>query len=175
MLPKLSMLFIALFIIVFTKAQVVINNTSSPSSSTAKSSTSKKSTKKKKTTGTNKKKSGAYENLKIVYVVQVMSSSDRDLVYSNKAKLYQMYPLQRVYVSSEPPFYKLRLGFFTTKDKATKYRNQIGSAFGMEAYVVKDKVKINTIKIIKPNPNAVKPAPEVVKPVTSKTKSKTKN
>ncbi len=172
MLQKLILLFITISFINKINAQVVINTTSSPTSS---STTTKKSgTKKKKlTSNTSKKKKGTVnENLKIVYVVQVMSSSDRLLVYDNKAKLYQMYPTQRVYVASEPPFYKLRLGFFTTKEKALKYRNQIGAQFGMEAYVVKDKVKINTIKIIKPRPVA-NPILETTTTTTKPKKNKT--
>ncbi len=107
-----------------------------------KSSTNKEGT-------TKKKKPVHNDNLKVVYVVQVMNSTDRVTVYNNKAVLYQMYPKQRVYVASEPPFYKLRLGFFSSKEKAAVFAKQIGNKFGTDAFVVKDKVVINTITIKK--------------------------
>jgi hypothetical protein len=152
LVKKIGLIFFTTLLIITVSAQTT----------TTKPKKSKKAKTETNTTGKKKKKGKSGVNdgrdWRSVYVVQVMSSPDRELVYQQKAKLYQMYPDNRVYVKSELPFYRLRLGFFSTKDKAEKYKKQIGDKFGEPALVLKDNVVLNTKKIQKKrNPTPTTP------------------
>ncbi len=146
-LRRFLLLVLAVLIVGLVNAQET--TTAKPKQKSKKKSTNSSTN----TTGKKKKKEKTYlddgRDWRTVYVVQVMSTSDRVKVYENKAKVYQMFPKQRVYVKNELPFYRLRLGFFSTKEKAEKYRKQIGDKFGEPAIVVRDKVVLNTIIITK--------------------------
>ena len=75
------------------------------------------------------------------YKVQVISSTDRSLVYGIKSQLYKRYPLQKQTVISQVPFFKLRIGNFTSKAEAEKLRKQLAPSFPNGITVVPDIVE----------------------------------
>ena len=85
---------------------------------------------------------------KVGFRVQVYSSNDPQSA-KNEAFLLQQELIPsvnvEVYVLSEPPFWKVRLGDFKTRDEAKKYKEVINELFPDlygSTYVVTDKVKI---------------------------------
>jgi hypothetical protein len=75
------------------------------------------------------------------YRIQVSFSNDRQEAYNNKAKLYRDLPDEKCYVEYEEPYYKLRIGDYTTRLEAyDKLRSVIVKYPG--AFVVRAKVKI---------------------------------
>lgn len=85
---------------------------------------------------------------KVGFRVQVYSSNDPQ-VAKNEAFLLQQELLPsvnvEVYVLSDPPFWKVRLGDFKTRDEAKKYKDVINELFPElygSTYVVTDTVKI---------------------------------
>ena len=73
--------------------------------------------------------------------IQIAFSNDRQEAYNNKAKLYKELPGEKCYVEYEEPYYKLRLGDYSTRLEAyDNLRNVIGKYPG--AFVVRAKVKI---------------------------------
>lgn len=85
---------------------------------------------------------------KVGFRVQVYSSNDPQSA-KNEAFLLQQELIPsvnvEVYVLSEPPFWKVRLGDFKTRDEAKKYKEVINELFPElygSTYVVTDTVKI---------------------------------
>jgi hypothetical protein len=75
------------------------------------------------------------------YRIQISFSNDRQEAYNNKSKLYRDLPSEKCYVEYEEPYYKLRVGDYTTRLEAyDKLRDVIGKYPG--AFVVRAKVKI---------------------------------
>lgn len=75
------------------------------------------------------------------YRIQLLFSNDRQEAYNSKAKLYKDLPGEKCYVEYEQPYYKLRLGDYTTRMEAyDKLRTVITKYPG--AFVVRAKVKI---------------------------------
>lgn len=76
------------------------------------------------------------------YRIQVINTNDRNLAFSIKAKLLQLYPEQKVYMSYSPPFYKLRVGNFLKKEEAELFKTDLSKIFSQPMYVVFDVIEI---------------------------------
>lgn len=80
--------------------------------------------------------------------VQVYSSNQQQVAKNEALSLQQTLESQLekpVYALSEPPFWKVRIGNFLTREEATEYRTEIISLFPElqgSTYVVPDKVII---------------------------------
>lgn len=80
--------------------------------------------------------------------VQVYSSNQQQIAKNEALMLQQNLENQidnPIYAISEPPFWKVRIGNFQTREEATEYRNEIISLFPElqgSTYVVPDKVII---------------------------------
>jgi hypothetical protein len=59
------------------------------------------------------------------YRLMLLSTSDRPAAMNLRAQLLQRYPEQKVYMSFQPPYIKIRFGNFLDKAEAEKYRNEI--------------------------------------------------
>ena len=62
------------------------------------------------------------------YRLLVVNSNDNNYVNRVRASLLQRYPEQKVYMSFQAPFIKLKFGNFVDKDEAEKYRKMITSS-----------------------------------------------
>ena len=73
--------------------------------------------------------------------IQITYTDVRDEVYKSKGALYKEFPDLSSYVEYEQPYYKLRVGDFTTRLKATYYLQQVVTLYP-GAFIVRDKIKI---------------------------------
>ena len=62
------------------------------------------------------------------YRLLVVNSNDNNLVKKVRATLLQRFPEQKVYMSFQAPFIKLKFGNFVDKDEAEKYRKMLVNA-----------------------------------------------
>lgn len=81
--------------------------------------------------------------------VQVYASNTPQVAKNEALDLYETISSQvnmPVYVISEPPFWKVRLGDFLTREEAIDYKNQLNILFPHlqgSTYVVPDQVTVN--------------------------------
>lgn len=61
------------------------------------------------------------------YRLMVLSTNDRALAMNLRAKLLQRFPEQKVYMSFQPPYIKLKFGNFLEKAEADQYKKEITS------------------------------------------------
>ena len=72
------------------------------------------------------------------YRVQVLITRSRDAAFKMKAELLQNYPDQKSYVLYQSPNFKVRLGNFTDRESAEKYRKIIAQRYPQGVFVVED-------------------------------------
>jgi SPOR domain len=80
------------------------------------------------------------------YRIQVINSNDRNKVFAVKAKIYQSYPELKPYLMYQPPFYKLKVGNFKTKEEAEDYRKELAREFPTGLYIVRDIIEVKPDK-----------------------------
>jgi len=59
------------------------------------------------------------------YRLMVLSTADRAMAMKVRAQLLQNYPDQKVYMSYQPPYIKLKFGNFLTKENADNSRKEL--------------------------------------------------
>ena len=59
------------------------------------------------------------------YRLMLLSTNDRHAAMNLRAELLQRFPEQKVYMSFQPPYIKIRFGNFLEKEDATKYKKEI--------------------------------------------------
>jgi len=59
------------------------------------------------------------------YRLMVLSTADRAMAMKVRAQLLQNYPDQKVYMSYQPPYIKLKFGNFLTKEDADNSRKEL--------------------------------------------------
>jgi SPOR domain len=59
------------------------------------------------------------------YRLMVLSTNDREQAMNLRAKLLQRFPEQKVYMSFQPPYIKLKFGNFLEKAEAEEYKKDI--------------------------------------------------
>ena len=75
------------------------------------------------------------------YRLQISFSNDRQEVYNSKAKFYKDFPNDRCYVEYEQPYYKLRMGDFSSRLEAYEKLGEVIKKYP-GAFVVRDKVRL---------------------------------
>ena len=83
------------------------------------------------------------------YRLMVMSTSDRNLAMNLRAQLLQRYPEQKVYMSFQPPYIKIRFGNFLDKAEADQYRQEFvrNKLVASNIYVVPENIEIKGDKL----------------------------
>lgn len=77
------------------------------------------------------------------YRLQVLSTNDRDLAMRTRTQLLQTFPDQKVYMSFQAPYVKLKFGNFTSKQEAESYKKQISRMLGgASVYTVPERIEI---------------------------------
>lgn len=61
------------------------------------------------------------------YRLMVLNTNDRNLALQVRSKLLQAFPDQKVYMSFQPPYIKLKFGNFLEKPEADKMRKEISA------------------------------------------------
>jgi hypothetical protein len=74
--------------------------------------------------------------------IQVINSNDRNKVFAAKARIYQSYPELKPYLMYQPPYYKLKVGNFKTKEEAEEYRKELSRDFPTGLYIVRDIIEV---------------------------------
>ena len=59
------------------------------------------------------------------YRLMLLNTNDRNLAMQVRSKLLQQFPDQKVYMTYQTPYIKLKFGNFSDKDEADKFRKQI--------------------------------------------------
>ena len=76
------------------------------------------------------------------YRVQVLSTDDIDEANLVRAQIYEQTSRKEVYVIFEPPFYKVKVGDFTSKSEAENLRFKLNQLGYTESKVVQETVNI---------------------------------
>jgi hypothetical protein len=76
------------------------------------------------------------------YRILVINSNDRNKVFAAKAKIYQNYPELKPYLLYQPPFYKLKVGNFRTREEAEEYQRALSKDFPTGLYIVRDIIEV---------------------------------
>jgi hypothetical protein len=82
------------------------------------------------------------------YRLLVVNSNDRNFAMKVRAQLLQTFPEQKVYMTFQAPFIKLKFGNFTDKNDAEKYRKMITNSkiITNNVFVVPDIVEVKPDK-----------------------------
>ncbi len=75
------------------------------------------------------------------YRIQIMYTDIRDEVYKSKGTMYKEFSELASYVEYEQPYYKLRMGDFTSRLEATYFLQRIVTLYP-GAFIVRDKIKL---------------------------------
>lgn len=82
------------------------------------------------------------------YRLMVLSTSDRSQAMAVRSKLLQQYPDQKVYMTFQSPYIKVKFGNFADKNEAERFRKTLSSS-GMVSnniYLVAETVEIKVDK-----------------------------
>lgn len=76
--------------------------------------------------------------------LMLLSTSDRAMAMKIRAQLLQRYPDQKVYMSFQAPYLKLKFGNFIDKNEAEKFKNEITKAklITTNIYVVPEMIEV---------------------------------
>ena len=74
--------------------------------------------------------------------ILVINSNDRNKVFAAKAKIYQNYPELKPYLMYQPPFYKLKVGNFRTREEAEEYQRALSRDFPTGLYIVREIIEV---------------------------------
>jgi hypothetical protein len=82
------------------------------------------------------------------YRLLVLSSNDRDYVKKVRTELLQRFPEEKVYMTFQAPFIKLKFGNFVEKEDAEKYRKLITNSkiVTTNVYMVPEIVEVKVDK-----------------------------
>jgi hypothetical protein len=73
--------------------------------------------------------------------ILVVTSPDRNKVFTAKAKLYQEFPDLKLYLLYQAPNYKLKAGNFMTQEEAEDFEKQLSRLFPSGLYVIRDTIE----------------------------------
>ncbi len=82
------------------------------------------------------------------YRLQVLSSNDRDYAMKVRASLLQKFPEQKVYMTFQAPYIRLKFGNFVEKEEAERYRKMLtnGKIVSTSIYLVPEMVEVKPDK-----------------------------
>ncbi|MEO6733485.1 MAG: SPOR domain-containing protein [Ferruginibacter sp.] len=93
------------------------------------------------------------------YRLMVLSTNDRTQAMNLRARLLQRFPEQKVYMSFQPPYIKLKFGNFLEKTEADQYKKDIinNKLVTTNIYLVPETIEIKPDKTKeKENPDGTK-------------------
>ena len=82
------------------------------------------------------------------YRLMVLSTNDRALAMNLRATLLQRFPEQKVYMSFQPPYIKLKFGNFLERSEADQYKKDITNAklVNTNIYIVPENIELKPDK-----------------------------
>jgi hypothetical protein len=78
--------------------------------------------------------------------VQVITTNKRNEANDAKARVMQMYPEYRSYIDFQPPYFKVRIGDFKTREEATELRDRLSDHFPSGVFVVPALINVSPDK-----------------------------
>jgi hypothetical protein len=96
------------------------------------------------TTPTNGTNTPAIPQIIDGFRIQILASTDRRQIESGQSTFAARYPTTFVTWQQAKPYYRLRVGAFTSRSDATRYLQNIRRDYP-DAYIIPDKVKTNEI------------------------------
>ena len=78
--------------------------------------------------------------------LMVLSTNDRSQAMNLRARLLQLFPEQKIYMSFQPPNIKVKLGNFLEKTEADQYKKEIilNKLVSTEIYLLPEIIEIKT-------------------------------
>lgn len=78
--------------------------------------------------------------------LMVLSTNDRSQAMNLRARLLQLFPEQKIYMSFQPPHIKVKLGNFLEKTEADQYKKEIilNKLVSTEIYLLPEIIEIKT-------------------------------
>ena len=73
------------------------------------------------------------------YRLQVLNTRSRDDAFKLKASLLESFPDEKVYILYQSPYFKVRIGNFTSRDDAENFKKALSGS--QSAYVVDDLIE----------------------------------
>ena len=83
------------------------------------------------------------------YRLMILSTNDRTMAMNVRSQLLQRYPDQKVYMSFQPPYIKLKFGNFLEKAEADDYRKEMvrSKLVSSNIYLVPELIEIKGDKL----------------------------
>ena len=80
--------------------------------------------------------------------LMLLSTNDRTQAMNLRARLLQLFPEQKIYMSFQPPHIKVKLGNFLEKTEAEQYKKEIilNKLVSTEIYLLPEIIEIKTEK-----------------------------
>ena len=80
------------------------------------------------------------------YRLLVLNTNNREEAIAAKAKIYQHFPDQKVYLTYQSPFFKLKAGNFQTRDEAKRYQSLMNTIFPKGVFIIGDLIEVAPVK-----------------------------
>jgi len=82
------------------------------------------------------------------YRLMILNTTDRTEAMNLRAKLLQLFPEQKIYMSFQPPYIKVKLGNFIEKNEAEEYKKEVvqNKLVTTEIYLLPETNEIKTEK-----------------------------
>lgn len=82
------------------------------------------------------------------YRLMLLSTNDRNLAMKVRTQLLQRFPEQKVYMSFQPPYIKLKFGNFLDKEDAEMYKKDIQryKLVNNNVYVIPETIEVKPVK-----------------------------
>lgn len=84
------------------------------------------------------------------YRLMILNTTDRTEAMNLRAKLLQLFPEQKIYMTFQPPHIKVKLGNFIEKTEAEEYKKEVdqNKLVTTEIYLLSEMIEIKTEKNI---------------------------
>lgn len=82
------------------------------------------------------------------YRLMLLNTNDRPLAMKVRTQLLQRFPEQKVYMSFQPPYIKMKFGNFLDREEAESYKKDIGryKFVSGNIYIIPDNIEIKPEK-----------------------------
>lgn len=80
------------------------------------------------------------------YRLLIINTNSRDEAIAAKTKIYTHFPDQKVYLTYQSPFFKLKAGNYQTRDEAKKYQELMKILFPKGVFIMNDIIEVKPEK-----------------------------
>lgn len=80
------------------------------------------------------------------YRLLIVNTNSRDEAINAKTKIYTHFPDQKVYLTYQAPFFKLKAGNYQTRDDAKKYQELMKILFPKGVFIMNDTIEVRPEK-----------------------------